>query len=228
MPTTLCDLTASARQLSLCASVSLVLAVFGPPLAHGCYHNAVHVEPGLTQRCCVGLAKTALQHVEKGLTHHLKKSKTNKNTNTQKKKSFFHSSFICIIAFRELYYEMLFLQQMTGCWLPLPDASSRGWAGSPPRSEGHPGGSLLHRAQASPGSMCTYTQGERSKLCTRTNCTLVAGNVANRAHLGDMFQELWAGEAVLCGAKVCAVVEKTEERRVQLKQSTTDKYHTVL
>lgn len=88
MSTTLCDLTASARQLSLCASVSLVLAVFGPPSAHGCYHNAVHVEPGLTQRRCVGLAKTALQHVEKGLTHHLKKSKTNKNTNTQKKKSF--------------------------------------------------------------------------------------------------------------------------------------------
>lgn len=50
----------------------------------------------------------------------------------------------------------------------------------------------------------------------------------NGAHLGDMFQELGAGEAVLCGATVSTVVEKTEERRVQLKQSTTDKYHTVL
>lgn len=56
----------------------------------------------------------------------------------------------------------------------------------------------------------------------------VAAGAAAGAHLGDMFQELGAGEAVLCGATVCTVVEKTEERRVQLKQSTTDKYHTVL
>lgn len=76
--------------------------------------------------------------------------------------------------------------------------------------------------------MCKYTQRECSKLCTRTSCVLAVVTVANRAHLGDMFQELWAGEAVLCGATVCTVVEKTEERRVQLKQSTTDKYHTVL
>lgn len=47
-------------------------------------------------------------------------------------------------------------------------------------------------------------------------------------HLGDMVQELRAGEAVLCGTTICTVVEKTEERRVQLKQSATDKYHTVL
>jgi len=58
----------------LCASVGLVLPVLGPSLAHGCYHNAVHVEPGLTQQCRVGLAQTALQHVEKGLTHLLKKT----------------------------------------------------------------------------------------------------------------------------------------------------------
>lgn len=48
------------------------------------------------------------------------------------------------------------------------------------------------------------------------------------AHLGDMVQELGAGETVLFGITVCAVVEKVEQRRVQLKQSATDKYHTVL
>lgn len=53
-------------------------------------------------------------------------------------------------------------------------------------------------------------------------------NAVNRAHLGDMFQKLGAGEAVLCGIAVCTVVEKTEERRVQLKQSNTDKYNAVL
>lgn len=148
MATTLSDLTASAQQLPLCASVSFVLTVLGPPSAHGCYHDAVHVEPGLTQRRRVGLAQTALQHVEKGLTHHLKKSKTNKNTH-------FFSQLIQI-AFSESYYEMLILQQMTGCWLQLPDASSRGWAESPLRSEGHPGGWLLHRSQALPGITCKY------------------------------------------------------------------------
>lgn len=65
-------------------------------------------------------------------------------------------------------------------------------------------------------------------MCTSTNCILVVVSAVDGAHLGDMFQELGAGEAVLCGATVCTVVEKTEERRVQLKQSTTDKYHTVL
>lgn len=89
MATMLSDLTATAWQLPLCASVSLVLAVLGPPSAHGCYHDAVHVEPGLTQRRRVGLAQTALQHVEKGLTHQLEKPKTNKNTNTQKEKHIF-------------------------------------------------------------------------------------------------------------------------------------------
>lgn len=38
-----------------------------------------------------------------------------------------------------------------------------------------------------------------------------------------MFQELRAGDAILCGATVCIVVEKAEELRVQLKESTTDK-----
>lgn len=167
------DLTTTAQQLPLCTSVGLVFAVLGPPSAHGCHHNAVHVEPGLTQGRCVGLAQTALQHVEKGLTHHLKESKTNKHTNTQRKHAhmvttetkktdfFFHSSFICEIAFREfsqkLYYWMLFLQQMTVCWLPLPDASSQGWAENPPRSEGRPGGWLLHRSQASPAITSTDT-----------------------------------------------------------------------
>lgn len=87
MATMLSDLTATAQQLPLCASVGLVLAVLGPPSAHGCYHDAVHVEPGLTQRRRVSLAQTALQHVEKGLTHHLKESKT--NTNTQERKQIF-------------------------------------------------------------------------------------------------------------------------------------------
>lgn len=59
-------------------------------------------------------------------------------------------------------------------------------------------------------------------------CILVVVTAVNRAHLSDMFQELGAGEAVFCGATVCTVVEKTEERRVQLKQSTKDKYHTIL
>lgn len=67
---------------------------------------------------------------------------------------FFNISFISEFAFWEfslkLYYWMLFLQQMTVCWLQLPDASSQGWAENPPRSEGHPGGWLLHRLQASP------------------------------------------------------------------------------
>lgn len=43
-----------------------------------------------------------------------------------------------------------------------------------------------------------------------------------------MFQELGAGQAVLRGATVCLVVEETEERGVQLKQSTTDTDHTIL
>lgn len=42
-----------------------------------------------------------------------------------------------------------------------------------------------------------------------------------RAHLSDMFQELRAGDAVLCRATLCTVVEKTEEGWIQLKQSNT-------
>lgn len=48
--------------------------------------------------------------------------------------------------------------------------------------------------------------------------TLAAGSVASLAHLGDVIQELGAGEAVLCGAAAGSVVEQSEERRVQLKQ----------
>lgn len=108
MEITWCDLTASAQQLPLCTSVSLVLAVLGPPSAHGCYHDAVHVEPGLTQRCGVGLAQTALQHVEKRLTDHLKKSKTNKNTNTGKRTFFPHSPFIFVFPFLRWVVTMKF------------------------------------------------------------------------------------------------------------------------
>lgn len=53
------------------ASVGLVFAVLGPPSAHCSHHDAVHVEPGLTQRCGVGLTQTALEHVQKRLAHHL-------------------------------------------------------------------------------------------------------------------------------------------------------------
>lgn len=67
------------------ASVGLVFAIFGIPSAHHCYHNAVHVEPGLTQRCRVGRAQTALQHVEKGLTHRLQNTQEKKK---EKKKVF--------------------------------------------------------------------------------------------------------------------------------------------
>lgn len=84
MATMLSDLTATAQQLPLCASVGLVLAILGPPSTHGRHHDAVHVEPGLTQRRCVGLAQTALQHVEEGLTHHLQKSKTRAKTCREK------------------------------------------------------------------------------------------------------------------------------------------------
>lgn len=82
------------RQLPPGASVGLVLAVFGPPSAHGCYHNAVHVEPGLAQGRGVGLAQTTLQHVEEGLTHNLKTPKTNKHTGKKKKQVFFSSLYI--------------------------------------------------------------------------------------------------------------------------------------
>lgn len=94
--TTLRDSSASARQRPPRASVSLVLAVFGPPSAHGCYHNAVHVEPGLPQGCCVGLAQTTLQHVEKGLTHSLKKPKTNKHTGIKQCFFFLIYKKICV------------------------------------------------------------------------------------------------------------------------------------
>lgn len=57
--------------------------------------------------------------------------------------------------------------------------------------------------------------------CEWCNCSL------GGAHLGHVFQELRAREAVLCGATVCSVVEKAEELRVQLKQPATDKNHTV-
>lgn len=75
---------------------------------------------------------------------------------------------------------------------------------------------------------CTYTYRKLTEACTIRNCVLVVVIAVNGAYLGDMFQELGAGETVLCGGTLCTVVEKTEERRVQLKQSTTDKYHTVL
>ena len=52
--------------------------------------------------------------------------------------------------------------------------------------------------------------------------------VETEAHLGDMVQELGAGEAVLCGTTVCTVVEKTKQCRVQLKQSKTDKHCIIL
>lgn len=47
-------------------------------------------------------------------------------------------------------------------------------------------------------------------------------------HLGDMFQELRARDAILSGATVCAVVEKTQELRVQLEESTTNKQPSIL
>lgn len=55
-----------------------------------------------------------------------------------------------------------------------------------------------------------------------TNCATVVSAVADGAHLGHVFQELRAREAVLCGATVCSVVEKAEELRIQLKESATD------
>lgn len=73
------DLTANSQELPLRASVGLVLlvlVVLGPPSTHRRYHDAVHVEPSLTQRRRVGLAQTALQHEEKGLPQHLKESNT--------------------------------------------------------------------------------------------------------------------------------------------------------
>lgn len=144
------------------ASVGLVFAIFGIPSAHHCYHNAVHVEPGLTQRCRVGRAQTALQHVEKGLTHRLQ--------NTQEKKreeESVHGSFAREIALAELCDKMLVLRQMTAFWLPLPDASSRGWAESPPRSEGHPGGWRPRRSQASPEATATR-ETESHRNCPQT------------------------------------------------------------
>lgn len=151
--TTLRDSSASARQRPPRASVCLVLAVFGPPSAHGCYHNAVHVEPGLPQGCCVGLAQTTLQHVEKGLTHSLKKPKTNKHTGI--KQCFFFLIYIYIYEKQMCKCltscNMWLIRQTTAGWLPLPDAFAPGWAKSPPGSEGRPGGWLQHRSRASPG-----------------------------------------------------------------------------
>jgi len=101
------DLTATAQQLPLCASVGLVLAILGPPSAHCRYHNAVHVEPGLTQRRCVGLAQAALQHVEKGLTHHLQKStQTSKQTYREKQNVFINHSLM------ELFFKSCTIK----CW----------------------------------------------------------------------------------------------------------------
>lgn len=139
MEITSCDLTASARQLPLCTSVSLVLAVLGPPSAHGCYHDAVHVEPGLTQRCGVGLAQTALQHVEKRLTDHLKESKTNKNTNTEKELFFsIAHSFLFFLFWDELLLWNFghtandwVLTPTAWCFLPrLSRKSSKEWRSS--------------------------------------------------------------------------------------------------
>ena len=221
----LSDLRATARQLPPRASVGLVLAILGPPSAHGCHHDGVHVEPGLTQRRRVALAQTALQHVEKGLTHHLHGSKQTHTTTC----FLTHHSLVKLIL--ESCVVMLVLQQMTVCWLPLPGASCLGWAESPPRCEGRRGGWRLHRSQASPGGhRHTHTHKclKPASAETLNVCVLVAVAAVDRAHLGDMFQELGAGEAVLCGATVCVVVEKTGERGVQLKQSTTDTYHTFL
>lgn len=72
-------------------------------------------------------------------------------------------------------------------------------------------------------SITSITWNHRSMLSTDQSCDRSRGG----AHLGHMFQELRAREAVLCGATVCSVVEKAEELRVQLKQSATDKNHTV-
>lgn len=141
------DSSASARQLPPRSSVSLVLAVFGPPSAHGCYHNAVHVEPGLAQGRCVGLAQTTLQHVEKGLTHNLKKPKTNRRGGTCFLSPYVYKNMCkCLKS-----CTMWIIQQTTAGWPPLPDAFAPGWAKSPPGSEGRPGGWRQHRSQASPG-----------------------------------------------------------------------------
>lgn len=56
-----------------------------------------------------------------------------------------------------------------------------------------------------------------------TSCGTVVVATADGAHLGHVFQELRAGQAVLCGATVCSVLEKAEELWVQLKESATDK-----
>lgn len=42
-----------------------------------------------------------------------------------------------------------------------------------------------------------------------------------------MLQELWAGEAVLCVATVCVVVEKSEKSWVQLKKPSKDTNRTL-
>lgn len=74
------------------------------------------------------------------------------------------------------------------------------------------------------------TETDRVQNCARVFnvCVLAAVTVVNAAHLGDMFQKLWAGEAVLRGTTVCTVAKQTEQRRIQLKQSTTDKQQTIL
>lgn len=206
--------SASARQLPPRPSVSLVLAVFGPPSAHGCYHNAVHVEPGLTQGRCVGLAQTTLQHVEKGLTHNLKKPKTNRQRGGKKHvfSPYVYKKYVWMS--EKLHYvdhtaNDCGLTPTAWCFRPrLSKKSSREWRSS---------------RWLTAASITSITWNHRSMLSTDQSCDRSRGG----AHLGHMFQELRAREAVLCGATVCSVVEKAEELRVQLKQSATDKNHTV-
>lgn len=207
----------------LCASVGLVLPVLGPSLAHGCYHNAVQVEPGLTQRCRVGLAQTALQHVEKGLTHLLKKKHNwEKQTIFSQLTDMWNCFFIKVAIWNVVPTANDCVLTPTA-WCFLPRLS---------RKSSKEGRSSRWLTAASITSItctdtCKYTHRE-SALNRSTNCIVVVVTAVNGAHLGNMFQKLRAGEAVLCGATVCSVVEKSEELRVQLKQSATDKYHTIL
>lgn len=52
-------------------SIGLVFSVFGPASGHGGHHKAVHIEPGLAQRCRVCRTQTALKHIQQRLSNHL-------------------------------------------------------------------------------------------------------------------------------------------------------------
>lgn len=207
MATTLSDLTATALQLPLCASVSLVLAILGPPSAHGCHHNAVHVEPGLTQRRRVGLAQTALQHIEKGLTHHLKEPKTtHKYKHTEKACTYGHKTnrfFSLAHSFEKLLIENFLKSCTIGCnsyskWLCVDSHCLM----LPPKVEQKilQGVKVVqvadccidhkHHLQSRPQTQFskkqvqrhTYTQAKSSELCMRrvsNVCILVVVTVVN-------------------------------------------------